>query len=158
MGFFKDARHRLGVHSGEWAYTAAGSCEQTRACTGCPDISTRVKHTKDPWLYREPRDTNACTMDQVCARCGETETKQEHSTRWFYYDELADDPALPRGYRRERSACAQICLCTYCKLVTSTGDVVKHQLVSLGRPDGGEPAYYYKCARCGTVEKQRVLL
>ena len=151
MGFLKASQHSLGFHSGEWTYDGPDACRQTRACTGCSNVSVRVRHDVGDWVYRMPRDVNFCTKERRCSRCRLTEGMQEHSFEWRYYDELQRVPTFPRGYKRLRGPCARIMVCVFCP-ETGTSDVIQHDWTRLVKnPQDG--FWYRHCTRCGKVDR-----
>jgi hypothetical protein len=156
MSFLKKAQHSLGIHSGEWAFDAPGACAQTRRCTGCPDVSTRVRHDQAKWSYREPRGANFCTKERVCRRCSLTDTEQEHSFAFMYYDYVQKHrpellSAIPKGYKSLRGPCAKMSACTFCTTV-GRGDYIEH---SWGNPvkNPEDGVMYSQCLICRKVER-----
>ncbi len=162
MGILSKARHNLGFHTGEWIYDAEGQCAQTRTCTGCDDVSTRVKHSFGDWYRRLPCDEATCGMIRTCRVCPEFTFKSEHEFTWHYFTELqqlpdfAGRPKLTKAW--VTSPCKQFSLCDHCYTVgpeyrvwhdwgPSTVGGIEH--VQLNDVEGFDvPKYYQACKVC----------
>jgi hypothetical protein len=155
MGRLSNARHKLGFHTGDWVFDAPDSCAQTRHCTGCSDISTRVRHDLTGWAYREPRAANACVKDRTCMRCSLSEAEQEHSFKWVYSDELPPESGLLGAFSSAlKSTCHQIMVCEYCR-EPGKGTRVEHTWGEMVRNEN-DGNYYRGCVRCDVVDKTRM--
>jgi hypothetical protein len=174
VGIFSNARHGLGFHTGEWVYDAPGQCAQTRTCTGCPDISKRVRHSHGEWRRNRPCDEATCGLVSVCAVCADTRFKSEHEPAWHYFADLPKMPDFPQKARLAKqvgffsNACKQFARCNYCGRIEH-GFRVQHDWTE---PEIGTVQYvtssdssghtvgnmYMKCRRChkretaGTIE------
>lgn len=154
MGFLKDSRHRLGFHTGDWVYDTAGSCEQTRRCTGCSDVSVRERHTLSDWAYQEPRYANACAKNRSCQRCPLTETKADHAFATFYIEDLEGRPdlaaAMGDGYRLMAQPCAAVAGCKFCNATGNQVTIIHRWAYPKHNDDDGK--LYTTCRGCGKVK------
>jgi hypothetical protein len=156
MGFLKNARHSMGIHSGEWVFDAPGACDQTRDCTGCEAVSTRVHHDISKWRYREPRAEHLCVQERGCGRCDLAETKQEHKFEFIHYDSIARErPAMlrtPPGYKKIRHACSAMQVCLHCD-THGGGDFVIHTWKGFEHDDT-TGRLIDVCLVCGKIDKK----
>jgi hypothetical protein len=150
MGLLKSARHNLGFHTGDWEFDDPDSCQQTRRCTGCPDVSQRASHQLGDWVYRQPREDNLCAKDRMCRGCSLLESEQEHTFVWHYVEEILERKDL-HWARMRLSRCEQVNVCAYCPTIEK-GTIVSH---SWGDSvwNGHESRYHHQCLRCKKVEK-----
>jgi len=86
-------RCNLGMHQGDWEYDYSRSCDQTRRCTSCGNVSTRVRHDFGDWEFTDNRDEPNCASERTCDRCDETETDYRHEYQWVNYRELLESAA-----------------------------------------------------------------
>lgn len=135
MGFLGKARHNLGFHTGDWTYDVQGQCKQTRRCTGCDNVSTRVEHSFGDWYRRLPCDEATCGMIRTCRVCQEFAFKSAHEFNWHFFRQLPQMPDFPSKPRllkvRVDTPCKQFSMCRHCGL-TETKYQNEHDWVSAG--------------------------
>ena len=156
MGVLGKIRHGLGFHTGEWAFDTPTSCAQTRRCTGCPDVETRVRHEISDWALRLPRKANACTRERVCRRCAMVETDQVHVFEWYYLEEAPPGPGIAESFAAlpdptdRRHRCRQLSICEFC-YATKHDQRTHHQWGSATPTFNGEQEY--RCRRCDRTKR-----
>jgi hypothetical protein len=148
MSFLKNAQHRLGFHTGDWTFDQEGACDQSRNCTGCGAVTTRVQHELSHWTFRIPRETNGCTKQRGCQRCRLTETRQEHSFEWYYYSDARQGSgqlaAVALAHTRVTQPCRQFSACVHCG-AEGNGDRTRH----VWSPPAQNAR---RCVRCAEVD------
>ena len=72
VNFIKSLGCKLGWHHGNWDYTNAGECNQTRVCPACSEEESRVEHDVEHW-----RSEGILAQGQVgvCSRCQQELTR-----------------------------------------------------------------------------------
>jgi len=81
-------RCSLGMHQGDWEYDYRSSCDQTRQCRNCSNVSTRVHHDFASWDFVDSSDSLTCASERECERCGDTDNEYRHEYQWVYYQDL----------------------------------------------------------------------
>ncbi|WP_329110978.1 hypothetical protein OG792_17865 [Micromonospora sp. NBC_01699] len=162
MSFLSEARHRLGLHTGEWTYDAEKRCDQTFSCTGCASVRTRTRHSFDEWHRRTPCDEATCGMVRTCRVCREVTFRPEHEFTWHYFSALPDLPDFPAKSKLGRvmfqGPCKQFSLCDHCGRLENTNYRVWHDMgpsmvggtehVDIGPGGFDSPVYYQACKVC----------
>jgi hypothetical protein len=159
MGFFKNARCGIGVHSGDWEYDRYGACDQSRRCTNCGKDSSRVRHQYGGWGYVEPANEDSCFSERTCGRCDDRETEDRHQLAWRNHRDVVADVAR-RGPLAVQllgvmahsgiPACEQVMACGRCLYFTTTSTLTSHDWGSW-RADGRGGSERV-CRECGERE------
>jgi hypothetical protein len=158
---FLKAKCATGLHGGEWAQIAAGSCDEQRACPICESVSTRTKHYLGDWTQTADPAAPKCQFQRNCSRCPQVDTKIEHDSQLEYVNDRPPESgwtAVGRvlGGRAER--CRQRYVCTRCG-DTNGKTFIQHRWGNgkffLDEYDRRKVAYL--CLVCGTEEIKNAL-
>ena len=86
---------RVGIHSGQWEYVAAGHCSQTRTCDRCGVTKVRTKHRRH-WKYVGER---TCEQIRICKRCDALSGNRTRHEDWSESWDVGGDRSAHRCLR-----------------------------------------------------------
>jgi len=164
MGRFQDMRCKVGSHTGEWDYDGYRECGQTRRCTNCSAVSTRVRHNWGEWNWADPDDRTNCESVRECSRCDGTDYETRHNLEWRYTLDVMGDAsnakglgeallaATARAMQESYAKCQQVMACRRCGYFDMSASRTFHDWGDWRLSQYGD-ASVHVCARCGEREE-----
>jgi hypothetical protein len=162
MGF----RCNLGMHQGAWEYDYSRACDQSRRCTSCGTVSSRVRHTFGDWRFTDDGAAPDCSSARTCARCDATETDYRHEFHWVNYREVLESMAgkpgsgllgiagaMASAYTAANvHPCSQIMACRRCGSLGDSNTRITEHDWGRWQTEGYGGRALRICGRCGERE------
>jgi hypothetical protein len=154
----------VGSHQGDWEYDSYGECAQTRRCSNCKALSTRVRHSWGNWQWVDPDDITSCESVRECSRCNGTQHESRHDLEWAYTLDIMGEPsdedglglklaaAASRALVESYTKCEQRMSCRRCRHCDYSASRTFHDWGDW-QPSRRDDTSIRVCARCGEREK-----